>query len=131
MDVASTGTGPPDCVWVKIYYKGQEEAIGDAIKIKPIPDDVADLRDTIREKCPNVLHGIDANMLAVYPTDTSLPVSNASEPLKSGGSVPLHTTDEEPLIVIAPKPQAQRQQQDGKLRCFVWQRYSQRLLNLI
>jgi hypothetical protein len=34
---------PPAGVWVKISYKGQEEVIGDAIEIKPIPENVNDL----------------------------------------------------------------------------------------
>jgi hypothetical protein len=35
---------PPAGVWVKIYYKGQEEVIGDAIEIKAIRENVNDLK---------------------------------------------------------------------------------------
>jgi hypothetical protein len=116
MDVASTGTGPPDCVWVQIYYKGQEEEekFGDAIKIKPIPDDVNDLKKVVfPEKSV-----VEIAAVKVYASGTTVPIPDGTDNLPAWNKVSSYTTTgEEPLIVIAPKPQAQRQQQDGKLRC--------------
>jgi hypothetical protein len=101
-------------VWVQLYYKGEKQPVGDAdpIKIKPIPEDVSDLKEKVIEKAKTIL-GVQVYNLKVYAPKTTVPIPKGTESFDSGEEVPADTTSKKPLIVIAPKPE----QQDGELRC--------------
>jgi hypothetical protein len=103
-------------VWVQLYYKGEvegeDELFGEPIKIKPIPEDVSDLKEKVIEKAKTML-GVQVYNLKVYAPKTTVPIPKGTESFDSGEEVPADTTSKKPLIVIAPKPE----QQDGELRC--------------
>ncbi|CAB9516452.1 expressed unknown protein [Seminavis robusta] len=90
-------------VWVQLYYDGKGEE-GYPIKIRPIPEDVADLAKEVKVERPNALSHCDAADLSVYSPGTKPPFSqdNAVDP---GDDVPPSTTSKNPLIVVAPQPQ--------------------------
>jgi hypothetical protein len=103
-------------VWVQLYYKGEvegeDELFGEPIKIKPIPEDVSDLKEKVIEKAKTML-GVQVYNLKVYAPKTTVPIPKGTESVDSGEEVPADTTSKKPLIVIAPKPK----QPNGKLRC--------------
>jgi hypothetical protein len=94
-------------VWVQLYYKGKDEPEGNPVKIRPIPEDVANLAETVKDKLE-----LDArlNLIFVYP-----PKSSGDEnKYKSGkkleevidelkNTTP-PTSDDHPLVVVAPDP---------------------------
>jgi hypothetical protein len=102
-------------VWVQLYYKGEvegeDELFGEPIKIKPIPEDVSDLKEKVIEKAKTML-GVQVYNLKVYAPGTTVPPPPDDASIRSWLPVP-HGTGDRPLVVIAPKPQ----QQNGKLRC--------------
>ena len=94
-------------VWVQFYYKGQDEPEGQPIKIKPAPEDVADLKAVALPK-------LDPTELAevfVYPPGTTPPFSQ-DKAIDPGDPVPTGTTSRNPLMV-KPDPQ---QPANGKRR---------------
>jgi hypothetical protein len=104
-------------VWVQLYYKGEEQPVGDAdpIEIEPIPKNVNALKEKVIEKAKTML-GVQVYNLFIYPVETVPPVSNDTEYLQAntpGAEAAEGSSYEKPLIVIAPKPE----QQDGELRC--------------
>lgn len=74
-------------------------------KIKPIPEDINDLRKKIKEEKPNGLKGIDADQLDLYPkqgeNDKSLPWGSGIGIIDPGDHVDEGTTSRDPLIVLA------------------------------
>ena len=103
-------------VWVQLYYKGKDKPEGQPIKIKPIPEDVADLAEAAIAKLPNSLSHCDAADLFVYPPDTKPPFSQ-DKALKSWDPIPSNSSGPQPLIVVAP---AQKQQQERQVVCRTW-----------
>ena len=80
-------------------------------KIRPIPEDVDDLKKKIKEAKPHDLGNCDADRLKVYAAGGD---PRKDEPLRPGKEVKTlgDTTDENPLIVVAPATtQLQQQQQ--------------------
>jgi hypothetical protein len=71
---------------------------------------VDDLKEAIKKKNENSLRLVDAAGLKVYAPGTEIPAPDSTtDHLKPGIEVSnLRTTDEKPLIVIAPKPQEQQ-----------------------
>ena len=61
----------PSSVWVQLYYEGKGE-VGKPIKIRPIPEDVADLAKEAKKELE-----LDAglNLIYVYPPGTKPPFS--------------------------------------------------------
>ena len=55
-------------VWVQLYYEGKDEPEGNPIKIRPIPEDVADLAEDVKKTL-----NLDAplHLISVYPPDSS------------------------------------------------------------
>ena len=97
-------------VWVRLYYEGKDKPEGQPVKIKPTPEDVADLKVV-------AFPGRDATFYAVvklYPPGTEPPFSQAKA-MRPSMNVPRNTSDENPLIVVAPAP---KQADDGR-QCFL------------
>jgi hypothetical protein len=113
MAAASSGAVAHASVWVQLCYKGEQEAISEPIKIEPIPEDIADLKEKVIEEAKTVL-GVQVYNLKVYAPETStVPIPKHTESVDPGKDVPADTTRKKPLIVIAPK------QPNGKSRyCF-------------
>ena len=88
-------------VYVKVYI-GENDGNPSFLKIKPIPDDIFDLRDEIKAKNSNVLRAIDAVQLKVYAAGTSYPIVEGQDSLDPGDAVPTDIAYEKPLIVVAP-----------------------------
>ena len=109
-------------VWVQLYYKGKDEPEGQPIKIKPAPEDVADLKELLKtEKAKKTLEHCDALKLRVFPPGTKAPFLQ-DKAIDAGDDVPSVTTSKNPLIVVAPQQQADgddRELQD-KLRFGGW-----------
>jgi hypothetical protein len=104
-------------VWVQLYYKGEEKPVGEAdpIEIDPVPKNVHALKMKVKENYSNKLKHTDAGELKVYASGTTVPIPENTASLMPGNNLSDYpTTDETPLIVIAPKPE----QQNGKLRCY-------------
>ena len=92
-------------VWVQLYYKGEDEPEGQPIKIKPAPEDVADLKELLKtEKANKTLEHCDALKLRVFPPGTKAPFLQ-DKAIDPGNDVPPGTTSKNPLIVVAPDPQ--------------------------
>ena len=85
-------------VYVKVYI-GENDGNPSFLKIKPIPDDIFDLRDEIKEKEQLEL---PASRLKVYAAGTSYPIVEGQDILDPGDAVPTDTTSKNPLIVVAP-----------------------------
>lgn len=45
-----TTTPTSDYVWVQLYFEGEVGPVGQAIKIRPIPEDIDDLKDAVKDK---------------------------------------------------------------------------------
>ena len=109
-------------VWVQLYYKGKDEPVGNAIKIRPIPEDVADLARRLKENdLKNKLGHCDVDEIDIYPPKSSLDREKRYKPGKKLEEVIAEmenkktppTSDDHPLIVVAPAPQ---QLANGKKR---------------
>ena len=115
-------------VWVQLYYKGNNEPTGQPFKIKPAPEDIADLAETVKDKMAEELTHCSAAKLVVYSPDTKPPFSEhtfirGDKILKDligelGNKTPLVSIDyDHPLIVLAPAPSPHpREQQSLQLR---------------
>jgi hypothetical protein len=78
--MAYNGAVPHAGVWVKLYYKGQEEAIGDAIEIKPIPENVNDLNIAVfPDRSP-----VQIAAVKVYAPCTDIPGPDSTDHLRPG-----------------------------------------------
>ena len=87
-------------VWVQLYYKGKDEPEGQPIKIKPAPEDVAELIEAAQAKLE--LHA-PLNLIFACPPGTTPPFSQ-DKAIDPGDPVPTGTTSKNPLIVVAPAP---------------------------
>jgi hypothetical protein len=106
-DDTDTTRPPPTFVytWVQLYRGDQKT--GHATRIRCKLDSVIDeLTELVKEKLPNDLKAVDPIHLVVYPPDTPLDALNVNAPLRRGGPVPNGTTDEQPLMVMAPSAAA-------------------------
>jgi hypothetical protein len=94
---------PPNSgfTWVQLYRGGQ--AVGSPMMIKDPAPIVGVLTDLVKEKLPNQLEGVDAARLDVYPPGTPLDALNDNARLRPRGPVPGGTTEEQPLLVMAPQ----------------------------
>jgi hypothetical protein len=102
--MASTGAVPTASVWVQLYYIGDEKPVGESIEITPIPKNVNALKEKVHAEKQTKLAHVDANDLRVYASGTTLPIPENAHSLRPGKEVfDCPTTDETPLIVIAPK----------------------------
>jgi hypothetical protein len=107
MEAAATAaTAAAASVWVKLYYDGDETPVEKAnpIEIKPIPDDVSDLKKRVQEEATNILN-VKVYNLRVYASGTVVPVTHARDIAAnvSGSEAATGTSYEQPLIVVAPK----------------------------
>ena len=103
-------------VWVQLYYKGEDEPKRQPVKIKPIPKNVGALKAVVLPK----LDPAELAEVFVYPPDTEPPFSQANsirpgkklvdwiDELKNATPP---TSDDHPLIVVAPAPNPTPQQQ--------------------
>jgi hypothetical protein len=87
-------------VWVQLFYKGKDEPKGQPIKIKPAPEDVAELIMAVKTALE-----LDArlNLIFACPPGTTPPFSQ-DKAIDPGDHVPAGTTSKNPLIVVAPAP---------------------------
>jgi hypothetical protein len=86
--------------WVQLYRGGH--MVGLPIEIAAASRNVSHLTELVKEKIPNDLKAVDPIHLVVYRPGTPLDELNVNAPLRRGGPVPNGTTDEEPLMVMAP-----------------------------
>ena len=96
-------------VWVQLYHKGKDEPAGQPIKIKPAPEDVADLKAVVLPK----LDPIELDKIFVYAPGTTRSFSQANT-IRPGKKLEQvidelqnttpPTSDDHPLIVVAPDP---------------------------
>jgi hypothetical protein len=113
-------------VWVQLYYKGEAKPVGevDPIEIsydsiENVNENVNDLKKKVKEDRVNKLKHADAADLKVYSSGTTVPVKDPpTGPAALAANVIVSeaargATYDQPLIVIAPKPE----QQNGELRC--------------
>ena len=118
-------------VWVQLYYEGKDEPEGKPIKIKPAPDDVADLAEAVKDKMAEELTHCSAATLVVFPPETKPPFS---EQTSTRGNKTLKELIDElgnknprvcigcdhPLIVVAPDPKKKQQQLQRLVLCRTW-----------
>ena len=91
-------------VWVQVVTNGGGR-VGGAVKIKPVPEDVADLCEAVKAKMVNDLAHCDAHHLVVFPPGAN--IEEQKEALRPGAAPPSDTTDEKPMIVVAPPAKEQ------------------------
>ena len=103
----------PVGVWVQLLVG--EEKQGQSFCIKPIPEDVNALKKAVKKERTVSLQRCDAAMLRVFAPGADPKTETALDP---GDPVPGDTSSKNPLIVVAPKPH-QQPQQDGELRYFL------------
>ena len=93
-------------IWVQVYIGSKES--GTPIKIKPVPDDIHDLKEAVKAKLVPDLDYCAPNKLFVYPTGTDVSVLKGVEALDADRELSFPTSattknDEPgPLIVVAP-----------------------------
>eukprot|EP00978_Attheya_sp_CCMP212_P035254 scaffold152149_cov61-Attheya_sp.AAC.3 len=105
-------------VWVQLYYEGEENPVGNAdpIEIKPIPNNVNDLKKKVYAEKSTKLNHVDAADLRVYASGTGVPVPEGLASLPAnviGSEAATGALYERPLIMVAPNPV----QQNGEWRC--------------
>jgi hypothetical protein len=103
----------PVGVWVQLLVG--EEKQGESFEIEQTPRNVYALKKAVKEECTVSLQHCDAAMLHVFAPGADPKTETA---LKANALIPSDATYENPLIVVAPKPH-QQPQQDGELRCFL------------
>ena len=100
-------------VWVQLYYKGNDEAEGNPIKIRPIPEDVADLIEAAKAKLKKELDHAGLTEIDVYPPKSSGDENKYKQGKKLGEVIQElkkkspPTSDDHPLSVVAPRQQQQ------------------------
>jgi Crinkler effector protein N-terminal domain len=90
-----------DSVWVQLYI-GKKKSGEDPFQVRvAVNSNINDLKEAVKEKRSNALATCDAADLLVYKL---VIVDNKNEKvkLKPGNAVPTGTTDDHPLIVVAP-----------------------------
>jgi len=101
-------------VWVQLYYKGNDEPVGNPIFIKTAsldPPVIAALAKEVKKEMAVALSHCDAAKLAVYPHGTTPPFLQ-DKAIDPGDDVPPGTTSKNPLIVLAP---AQKHDEDDNI----------------
>jgi hypothetical protein len=94
----------PAGIWVQLLVG--EEKQGQSLCIKPMPEDVYELKKAVKEECTVLLHHCDPVMLDVFAPGADPKTEDTLDP---GDPVPGDTTSKNPLIVVAPKPHYQQQ----------------------
>jgi hypothetical protein len=56
-------------VWIQLYVGGEKS--GDVFIVKPVPEDVHDLREAVKEKWPELSY-CASNDLTLFPPGTSV-----------------------------------------------------------
>jgi hypothetical protein len=84
--------------WVRIMGQDGKWLVPSAEKIKPTPDDVADLRRDVKQAFVNKLKEVDAGDLVVYAPEDG----ERKTQLRPSAPVPADSTDEKPIIIEAP-----------------------------
>jgi hypothetical protein len=82
-------------VWVKLYYECNDEAIGDAVKIEPIPEDMNDLK---KAAFPDIRSPVQIASVKVYGPGTDIPVRDSTSHLLPGETVSDSTRPIQQLI---------------------------------
>jgi hypothetical protein len=100
----------PAGIWVQLFVG--EEKQGQSFRIKPIPEDVDALKTAVIAEWGGHL-AVAAPLLDVFAPGADPKTEDTLDP---GDPVPGDTSSKNPLIVVAPKPH-QQPQQDGELRC--------------
>jgi hypothetical protein len=95
-----------------LYIGGEKN--GSVFGIYDFAGNVDQLREAVKEKCKPKLEHRDRNMLTVYPAGTSVENLDKASSLRLSGPVPDATTEDYPLIVIAP-PRELDERKSGKL----------------
>ena len=106
--------GEEKTVWVQLYI-GKKKSGEDPFQVRvAVNSNINDLKEAVKEKRSNALATCDAADLLVYKL---VIVDNKNEKvkLKPGNAVPTGTTDENPLVVVAP-PQGQTQTNQAMFR---------------
>jgi hypothetical protein len=100
-DDTDTTRTPPSSgfTWVQLYRGGH--MVGLPIEIVAATRNVSHLTNLVKEIYPE-LNDISSACLVVYPPGTPLDALNHDGRLRPGGPVPGGTTDEQPLMVMAP-----------------------------
>ena len=114
-------------VWVRLHYKGKDKPEGNPIKIRPVPDDVADLARRLKENdIKNRLSHCDVDEIDIYPPKSSGDREKQYGPDKEMKEVIAElekemtppTSGKHPLIVVAPDPN--QQPANGKVVEFIF-----------
>lgn len=103
-DTTVVVSAPPrlPVVWIQLHF-GHEKG-GQATKIRCDRDLIIDdLVNLVEAKYRNDLKDGGIGHLYVYPPGTPLDALNANDRLRPGDSVPGGTTQEQPLMVVAPR----------------------------
>jgi hypothetical protein len=99
-----------DKTLLEVWFKLNDNDV-DAVDL-PKGTNVRKFRDEVKDKCTVSLQHCDAAMLHVFAPGADPKTETALDP---GDPVPGDTSSKNPLIVVAPKPH-QQPQQDGELR---------------
>ena len=85
--------------WVVVMGQDGKWLVPSAEKIKPTPDDVADLRRAVQEAYKqDVLAHVSAGRLIVYAPEDG----ERKTQLRPSAPVPADSRDDRPIIVVAP-----------------------------
>ena len=102
-------------VWVQLYYEGKDGPEGQPVEIEPITRNVGALKEAAKAKLKKELDHAGLTEITVYPPGTtSFTKPNSIKPGKKLEEVidelkdtTPPTSDDYPLIVVAPTPQQQ------------------------
>jgi hypothetical protein len=97
---------PDDEVWVQLYIG--EDKCGDVFDIDHVPKNISALKKAVYDAMDKDLGHCNAARLVVYNRGTGVP-EGKEVPLRPGKAVPTGTTDENPLRVVAPAIEENRQ----------------------
>ena len=107
-------------VWVQLCYEGKNELKGRPVEIEPIPRNIDALARRLKENdMKKELDHAGLTEISVYPPKSSgnnskykpgKPLKEAIDELKTANPP---TSNDHPLIVVAPAPQQPQQQPDG------------------
>ena len=85
-------------VWVKLYI-GEDDENPSTFRVRPMPDDIEDLKDKIKEKAQLEFPAFRLNVYMAWTTVRNLEGHRLIDP---GAAVPDNTSSTAPLIVVAP-----------------------------
>lgn len=99
-------------VWVQLHIKGENGPSGEPIKIKPAPDDVSDLKEAVKTKLQPKIDYAPLNEIFVYPPRAAgVAVGDHYKPGRKLADLIEElkdTSDDHPLILVAPAPHLQQ-----------------------